>query len=995
MNDKQQLEAERQMQDEEDLALRRLVSDGPGAGQRLLEETLHNLRVHEEELKAQNDELQQAREDIERQNNKNRDLFDCAPVGYFVLDDRLSIIDVNIAGLKLIGNDRAHVIGMPFRMFVDGKVRQEVDGHFSMVRAHGNASTESRLAPHQKAPVPIILKSVRLGTEWGEGWRCLTTVMDITDRKVAEETASRHSAELAITRDKLALIIDCMPQHIAVLDRHGVITLVNEAWRKFSIENGGSSTFCIGEYYGSVCGGMEASECPPQLTLHTLMDVITGQSPGISLEYPCHSPTEQRWFKMDISPISGAEPGAIVVHTNITSRKIMEMNVQNSRDRFSDFARSSSDWYWEMDENLRFTWFSERFSYVTGLDPQEVIGKTREYLISEIAPESLVGHQGDLSARRPFRDFDYAIDTGRGKKYLRISGVPVFDKECGFIGYRGTGSDVTAIKEIEAQLRESKNVAEAANKAKSLFLANMSHEIRTPMNGIIGMAHLALGGELPAKQRHHIQSIKQSAQRLLGIINDILDLSKAEAGKVVIDAAPFDLANLIDEAISVVAAQASEKRLPINVRIASEVPRGVIGDPLRIRQILLNYLSNAVKFTSSGGIDVDVQIEGGKTAPPTKLRFAVSDTGCGLTPEQQATLFQSFQQAEASTSAKFGGTGLGLAIARQLAELMGGQAGVESQYGSGSTFWFTVQFQGAVDGVDCPSKFLSPIKIHNNFAHQDHSILQGAQVLLAEDDLTNQMVAVGLLEAAGMLVDVVGNGAAAVEKAASGKYEIVLMDVRMPGMDGITATRLIRENVELLDLPIVAMTANAMNEHKDECLAAGMSDFVSKPFQPEQLYGVIQNWVTGLAEASILGTAGMNAMSGRDLHVPSEISGLNVRAGLRRVAGMKKLYLSSLQSFVQEQGDIVLRLRRAIANRDFETAGRDAHTFKGLAGMIEAKEIVGITEDIEAGLEASDISGVMRLVDNLEGLFLPLLASIKDAVGSSGLEFSNGDQSRG
>ncbi|ARJ65952.1 hypothetical protein WV31_09950 [Magnetospirillum sp. ME-1] len=214
-------------------------------------------------------------------------------------------------------------------------------------------------------------------------------------------------------------------------------------------------------------------------------------------------------------------------------------------------------------------------------------------------------------------------------------------------------------------------------------------------------------------------------------------------------------------------------------------------------------------------------------------------------------------------------------------------------------------------------------------------------------------------------------------------------------MDGITATRLIRENVELLDLPIVAMTANAMNEHKDECLAAGMSDFVSKPFQPEQLYGVIQNWVTGLAEASILGTAGMNAMSGRDLHVPSEISGLNVRAGLRRVAGMKKLYLSSLQSFVQEQGDIVLRLRRAIANRDFETAGRDAHTFKGLAGMIEAKEIVGITEDIEAGLEASDISGVMRLVDNLEGLFLPLLASIKDAVGSSGLEFSNGDQSRG
>ena len=994
MGEKQQLEIERQMQDDEDLALRRLVLDGPQAGRHLLEETLHNLRVHEEELKAQNDELQQAREDIERQNNKNRDLFDCAPVGYFVLDGRLSIIDVNIAGMELIGSDRAHVIGMPFRMFVDGNVRQDVDGHFSMVRAQGNATTEARLSPHQKSPVPIILKSVRLGTEWGEGWRCLTTVMDITDRKIAEDTAYRHSAELAVTRDKLALIIDCMPQHIAVLDRHGVITLVNEAWRKFSIENSGSSTFCIGEYYGSVCGGMEAGECPPQLTPHTLIDVINGYSSGISLEYPCHSPTEQRWFKLDISPISGVEPGAIVVHTNITSRKIMEMDVQRSRDRFSDFARSSSDWYWEMDEKLRFTWFSERFSDVTGLDPQEVIGRTREYLISEITPESLAHHQDDLSARRPFRDFDYAIDTGRGKKYLRIGGVPVFDKECGFIGYRGTGADVTAIKEIEAQLRESKNVAEAANKAKSLFLANMSHEIRTPMNGIIGMAHLALGGELPAKQRHHILSIKQSAQRLLGIINDILDLSKAEAGKVVIDAAPFDLVNLLDEAISVVATQASEKGLSINVRIAPEVPRGMIGDPLRIRQILLNYLSNAVKFTSSGNVGIDVQIEGGKKNPVI-LRFAVSDTGCGLTPEQQATLFQSFQQAEASTSAKFGGTGLGLAIARQLAELMGGRAGVESRYGVGSTFWFTVQIQEVTDGNGYSSRVLSPIKIHDNFKHQDHSILHGMRVLLAEDDLTNQMVAVGLLEAAGMLVDVVGDGAAAVEKAASGKFEIVLMDVRMPGMDGITATRLIRENAELADLPVVAMTANAMHEHKDECLAAGMSDFVSKPFQPEQLYGVIQNWVTGLANASILGPAGMDAMSGRDLHVPSEIIGLNVRAGLRRVAGMKKLYLSSLQSFVLEQGDIVLRLRRAIANRDFELAGREAHTFKGLAGMIEAKEIVGITEGIEAGLEASDILGVMGLVDKLEEQFPSLLTSIKLAVGSSGLEFSNRDRPRG
>jgi len=265
------------------------------------------------------------------------------------------------------------------------------------------------------------------------------------------------------------------------------------------------------------------------------------------------------------------------------------------------------------------------------------------------------------------------------------------------------------------------------------------------------------------------------------------------------------------------------------------------GDPLRISQILLNYLSNAVKFTESGSITVDVSVIE-TNAEDLLLRFAVSDTGIGLSPEQQSKLFQAFQQAESSTTRRFGGTGLGLAIVKQMAGLMGGDVGLESTLGRGSCFWFTVKV--AIPDTNEATDFIKkPERGGSKSAGFDHAILQGTRVLLAEDDPTNQMVAVGLLEAAGMKVDIAGDGAWAVEMVEARDYDVVLMDMHMPNMDGITATRLIREQDRLADLPIVAMTANALQSHQEHCLAAGMNDFIAKPFKPAQLYSVIQKWV--------------------------------------------------------------------------------------------------------------------------------------------------------
>ena len=505
-----------------------------------------------------------------------------------------------------------------------------------------------------------------------------------------------------------------------------------------------------------------------------------------------------------------------------------------------------------------------------------------------------------------------------------VKTAPIVDANGATIGYVSAKTDLTQLKEAEVK-------AEAANRAKSDFLATMSHEIRTPMNGVIGLTHLALMGDLAPKQREYIEGIGQSAQHLLTIINDILDLSKIEAERIELENVPFDLAQVIDDTLVVVKNDAAAKGVSVSVQFAPDVPRKLVGDPLRIGQVLLNYLNNAVKFTQQGGISVKVEAEP-VDRDDLLLRISVIDSGIGLTREQQGDLFKPFQQADPSITRKFGGTGLGLAIAKRLAELMNGDVGVESGVGHGSTFWFT-----ALVGRSADSGLISPteptdrrtLATQPGSGTKDYSILWGAHVLLADDDPTNRTVAVGLLSAMGMEVDVAGDGKEAVEKAVAKDYEIVLMDMRMPNMDGVTATRLIREREDLADLPIIAMTANVLKAQKEECLAAGMSDFIGKPFDPAEFYTIIHKWVTGLGDAPMFGAAG-EALFGEGIHLPSHIDGLDIRAGLRRVAGMRALYIQTLKSF-SDRGDVIADLRRAVAEQDIERAILEAHSLKGAA----------------------------------------------------------------
>jgi PAS domain S-box-containing protein len=511
--------------------------------------------------------------------------------------------------------------------------------------------------------------------------------------------------------------------------------------------------------------------------------------------------------------------------------------------RLRDFAAAGSDWFWEMDAELRFSYFSDQFESVTGVKPEQLLGKTREETgVPEVSPEAWQTQLDNLKNREAFRDFTHPRDKPDGQRvWLSVSGKPVFADDGSFLGFRGTGSDITELYEAQQNLVDAKEAAEQGYRAKSEFLAITSHEIRTPMNGIIGMTDLLMDSKLDAKQQHYAQIIQESGTALMRIINDILDLSKLEARQITLEQAEFEYASVVAGVVDILTPQAREKGLELKYEIGSDLQDTYLGDYGRLRQVMVNLVGNAIKFTQQGSITIKIERSGGDDQKP-RLRTEISDTGIGIPQESISKLFNSFTQVDASTSRRFGGTGLGLAICRKIVEAMDGEIGVDSRMGEGSTFWFEVELPridpNAYDQDRDDTITIIP-------GQQFKTDQTGAQlrILVVDDMPVNLIVVEKMLDSLGYLVESASNGCEAVEAVKARHFDMIFMDIQMPEMDGLEATRLIRAlDIERSSIPIVAITANTQESDRDACIEIGMNDFIAKPFVKKHLVTLLERY---------------------------------------------------------------------------------------------------------------------------------------------------------
>ncbi|MBF0187804.1 MAG: PAS domain S-box protein [Magnetococcales bacterium] len=674
--------------------------------------------------------------------------------------------------------------------------------------------------------------------------------------------------------------------------------------------------------------------------------------------------------------------GRPVLHAivrDITDRKKTEQALADREWRFRNLVETIPGVVYEcrMDSDWTMLFISDEIKQITGVSAEEFMaGRTTFASVIHEEDVAMVAESvaEAVAERRPFT-LEYRILDSEGREHtLYEQGQALFEPEGDVLrSLVGTIVDISDRKEVEEALRRTKDLAEQANRTKSAFLANMSHEIRTPLNPIIGLTHLAMQDEIPDRTRNYLGKIHASSRLLLRLIDDILDFSKIEAGKLVIESAPFSLDDVLSGLSGLYAPKAVGKGLEFVFRVDEAVPRTLVGDALRLEQVLGNLLSNAIKFTGQGSIVLVVEsteetVEGAR-GQGVALAFQVQDSGIGMTPSQREALFQPFTQADTSTTRRYGGSGLGLSICRKLIRLMGGQISVESIPGQGSRFLFVLPFE-AVSSESMQTPLISDDGDSERVPEYD-----GQRVLVAEDNSTNQIVARELLKAVGLRVEIAENGRVALEMSRESCYDLILMDLQMPLMDGLQATRAMREEGCCGEIPIVAMTAHVRDEDRKTCLASGMNDHISKPIEPNAFYRTLMRWLPPVAMAPVRESVDDEAVCEEDCRIPEALPGIDQQVGLAIIRNDRCLFRKLLREFYQEHGDADRRVVTALRCGDHSQAKRIAHALRGAAGNVGAKRLSDSATALERSLALGNPAD--GVVDDFQAALVEVMTGLE------------------
>ncbi|MHB1081605.1 MAG: ATP-binding protein [Prosthecobacter sp.] len=630
-----------------------------------------------------------------------------------------------------------------------------------------------------------------------------------------------------------------------------------------------------------------------------------------------------------------------------------------SEERFALAVRGTNDGIWDWDIRTGKVFFSPPWKGMIGYEDDELenVFTTFETHLHPDDHDRVMATLNDyLAGRIPRYSVEFRFRHKDGSwRWILARGRALRDETGTPYRMAGSHTDVTERKRDEEELRQARRAAESANSAKSAFLANMSHEIRTPMNGVIGMSELLLGTDLSETQREYLEMLKLSADSLLELLNDILDFSKIEAGRMELDAHEFDLNEVVTEISQAMGIRAFQKRLVFLHHISPDVPLRLIGDDGRLRQILVNLIGNAIKFTHKGGVTIEVSLES-QTADMVTLHFKINDTGIGIASDMRESIFEAFTQAEQSTSRRYGGTGLGLAICHDLVALMHGRIWVESQPGTGSTFHFTAAF-GRTSGISIKPKsprFKPVVTAHASM-----------KVLIVEDGHVSQLVGARMLEKRGHVVTLASNGREAIDRCEKEAFDAILMDVHMPGINGYEATTKIRQSEKATGrhVPIIAMTANAMKGDRERCLAAGMDDYIAKPLRSSELFQVVEQFSPRSALPQPAPAAPLPAPSAPRPQIETPPFDL---AEFRESTGDEKLMRKLVAIFSEDAQKYLRKAEKALTAGKARQVYEAAHSLKGMLGVYAAQKALTLSSELCEYAHAGDLKGAQLMLDQLK-----------------------------